>query len=154
VKTAKSPSQGKSRKKSGPLCMGKSPAHGPPHTKTVPPQQLSDTSTFARTKWAQVRSVVLCRRGVRLDAWELIPASPGACLTTAWLGGVKSEAWKRSMLLSSCQPGALTATTPWVWKGESGAEAWKHIRAVVHSRRPWPHRRLCLGMFLCLVIPT
>ena len=47
-------------KKGGPLCMGKVPSHGPPHTKTVPPQRLSDTSTFARTIRAPLRSVDTC----------------------------------------------------------------------------------------------
>ncbi|KAB8226783.1 uncharacterized protein BDW43DRAFT_317593 [Aspergillus alliaceus] len=44
------------------------PTHGPPHTKTVPPQQLSDTPPFARTLRTQRWSVVLRGKGRQRQA--------------------------------------------------------------------------------------
>lgn len=44
------------------------PTHGPPHTKTVPPQQLPDTPSFAHTLRAQRWSVVLRGKGRQRQA--------------------------------------------------------------------------------------
>jgi hypothetical protein len=54
--------------------MGNRPAHGPCHTKALPPEPLSDTGTFARTSAPQPSSVVTCK-GARANSLSNLGAS-------------------------------------------------------------------------------
>jgi hypothetical protein len=79
------------RKKGGPLCMGKPPAHGPPHTKTVPPERLSDTSTFARTFGARMGSVYTCGREVDKTPGNTSSLLEGLPLHGSWRTGPQAS---------------------------------------------------------------